>query len=158
MQSLKAKRAFPDSISAPTLEVVDSNDLDRVKAAEKNEERFERILREYGQALGRLSFGYERVASARDELMQEIALAIWQALPQFRESARSVHSFIALRTIAASRMYAGGGRSMPRSMNCRARISRSIQSHIPKKSWPERISGIDCARLCSGCRWSIGRL
>src|SRR5580704_8622866 len=93
VQSLKAKRAFPDSISAPTLEVVDSNDLDRVKAAEKNEERFERILREYGQALGRLSSGYERVASARDELMQEIALAIWQALPQFRGEC-SEHTFV----------------------------------------------------------------
>jgi RNA polymerase sigma factor (sigma-70 family) len=48
------------------------------------EDRFNRILREYGPALARLAFGYERVAGAREELTQEIALAIWQALPGFR--------------------------------------------------------------------------
>jgi RNA polymerase sigma factor (sigma-70 family) len=51
---------------------------------ETPEERFSRILREYGPALSRLAFGYERVAGVREELMQEIALAIWQALPHFR--------------------------------------------------------------------------
>jgi RNA polymerase sigma factor (sigma-70 family) len=48
------------------------------------EDRFNRILREYGPALARLAFGYEKVAGAREELTQEIALAIWQALPRFR--------------------------------------------------------------------------
>ncbi len=51
---------------------------------ETPEERFSRILSEYGPALSRLAFGYERLASVREELMQEIALAIWQALPHFR--------------------------------------------------------------------------
>ena len=51
---------------------------------ETPDERFSRILREYGPALSRLAFGYERVPSVREELMQEIALAIWQALPHFR--------------------------------------------------------------------------
>jgi RNA polymerase sigma factor (sigma-70 family) len=51
---------------------------------ETREHRFDRILREYGPALSRLAFGYERVASARDELTQDIALALWQALPHFR--------------------------------------------------------------------------
>jgi RNA polymerase sigma factor (sigma-70 family) len=46
--------------------------------------RFYRILREYGPALSRLAYGYEKAASVREELMQEIALALWQALPQFR--------------------------------------------------------------------------
>ena len=31
-----------------------------------------------------LAFSYEAVASVREELVQEIALAIWQALPRFR--------------------------------------------------------------------------
>jgi RNA polymerase sigma-70 factor (ECF subfamily) len=48
------------------------------------EDRFGRIIREYGPALSRLAFGYEKVASVREELTQEIALAIWQALPHFR--------------------------------------------------------------------------
>lgn len=34
--------------------------------------------------MSRLAYGYEKVASVREELTQEIALAIWQALPHFR--------------------------------------------------------------------------
>jgi RNA polymerase sigma factor (sigma-70 family) len=48
------------------------------------EDRFNRIMYEYGPALSRLAFGYEKVTGAREELTQEIALAIWQALPHFR--------------------------------------------------------------------------
>jgi RNA polymerase sigma factor (sigma-70 family) len=49
-----------------------------------NEDRFNRIMGEYGPALSRLAFGYEKAQGAREELTQEIALAIWQALPHFR--------------------------------------------------------------------------
>ncbi len=49
-----------------------------------SEDHFSRILREYGPALSRLAFGYEKVAGIREELVQEIVLAIWQALPHFR--------------------------------------------------------------------------
>jgi len=52
--------------------------------SETTEQRFDRILRLYGPALSRLAYGYEKVAGPRDELVQEIALAIWQALPHFR--------------------------------------------------------------------------
>ncbi len=48
------------------------------------EEQFDRILSEHGAAISRLAFGYETVASVREELVQEIALAIWQALAHFR--------------------------------------------------------------------------
>lgn len=48
------------------------------------ETQFDRILSEYGTAISRLAFSYERVASVREELEQEIALAIWQALAHFR--------------------------------------------------------------------------
>jgi RNA polymerase sigma factor (sigma-70 family) len=48
------------------------------------EDRFNRIMHELGPGLSRLAFGYEKVAGAREELTQEIALAIWQALPHFR--------------------------------------------------------------------------
>lgn len=48
------------------------------------EKQFDRILHEYGAAISRLAFSYEWVASIREELVQEIALAIWQALPHFR--------------------------------------------------------------------------
>jgi RNA polymerase sigma factor (sigma-70 family) len=48
------------------------------------EAQFARILSEYGAAISRLAFSYDAVAGAREELVQEIALAIWQALPHFR--------------------------------------------------------------------------
>lgn len=54
------------------------------RTIETREERFDRVLREFGPALSRLACGYEKVAGAREELVQEIALAIWQALPHFR--------------------------------------------------------------------------
>jgi RNA polymerase sigma-70 factor (ECF subfamily) len=45
---------------------------------------FERLLREHGAALERLAAAYEREPSDRQDLMQEIAFAIWRALPTFR--------------------------------------------------------------------------
>jgi RNA polymerase sigma factor (sigma-70 family) len=48
------------------------------------EHQFERILGEHGAAISRLAYCYEAVAGIREELTQEIALAIWQALPHFR--------------------------------------------------------------------------
>ncbi len=51
---------------------------------DNSEEKFNRIMQEFGPALSRLAYGYEKIASVREELTQEIALAIWQALPHFR--------------------------------------------------------------------------
>jgi RNA polymerase sigma factor (sigma-70 family) len=48
------------------------------------EQQFERILGEHGAAISRLAYSYETVAGIREELVQEIALAIWQALSHFR--------------------------------------------------------------------------
>jgi DNA-directed RNA polymerase specialized sigma24 family protein len=48
------------------------------------EERFERVLGEHGAAISRLAYSYEAVAGIREELVREIALAIWRALPHFR--------------------------------------------------------------------------
>jgi RNA polymerase sigma-70 factor (ECF subfamily) len=48
------------------------------------EAQFDRILGEHRAAISRLAFSYESLAGVREELVQEIALAIWQALPHFR--------------------------------------------------------------------------
>ena len=48
------------------------------------EQRFERILDEHGASISRLAYSYETVAGIREELVQEIAFAIWKALPHFR--------------------------------------------------------------------------
>lgn len=78
----KLKYDLGSTISAAGIEPFGDSVSENV--SEKNEARFDRILREHGPALSRLAFGYEKVAGTRDELMQEIALAIWQALPHFR--------------------------------------------------------------------------
>lgn len=48
------------------------------------EAQFDRIFNEHAAAISRLAFSYEAEASVREELVQEIALAIWQALAHFR--------------------------------------------------------------------------
>ncbi len=68
----------------PAAPKVDPRDRVNDNLSENPEDRFNRLMREYGPALSRLAFGYERVAGAREELTQEIALAVWQALPHFR--------------------------------------------------------------------------
>jgi RNA polymerase sigma factor (sigma-70 family) len=51
---------------------------------EQLEREFEHIWQEYGASLGRLASSYERDVSAREDLLQEVRLAIWVAMPRFR--------------------------------------------------------------------------
>jgi RNA polymerase sigma factor (sigma-70 family) len=46
--------------------------------------RYDQILRREGAALRRVAAAYEADAARREDLFQEICLAIWQALPRFR--------------------------------------------------------------------------
>ncbi len=48
------------------------------------EEQYDRILREQGAALRRVAASYEADPSRREDLFQEVCLALWQALPRFR--------------------------------------------------------------------------
>lgn len=50
-------------------------------------ERFSRLMEEYGVALRRLAGGYLSDSAGREDLFQEIALAIWTGLPGFRGEA-----------------------------------------------------------------------
>jgi RNA polymerase sigma factor (sigma-70 family) len=43
-----------------------------------------RIIRTYGDALSRLAWGYCRHASDHDDLVQDVLVALWRALPRFR--------------------------------------------------------------------------
>lgn len=51
------------------------------------EQRYDRILSEHGPALRRVAATYEADPARREDLFQEICLALWQALPRFREEA-----------------------------------------------------------------------
>lgn len=48
------------------------------------EKQYHRLLTEHGPALLRLAGSYTNTVSDRDDLLQEIALAIWRSLPGFR--------------------------------------------------------------------------
>jgi RNA polymerase sigma factor (sigma-70 family) len=48
------------------------------------EQRFNQLLAENGPVIGRIASSYARSFSDRDDLLQEIATGIWQALPTFR--------------------------------------------------------------------------
>jgi RNA polymerase sigma-70 factor (ECF subfamily) len=52
------------------------------------EERFETIASRWQPSLRRLCAGYERDEARREDLFQEILLALWQGLPGFREESR----------------------------------------------------------------------
>lgn len=59
------------------------SDLAAAERVER-ERTFDRLLAENGAALSRLAASYTNTAADRDDLAQEIALAIWRALPHFR--------------------------------------------------------------------------
>jgi RNA polymerase sigma-70 factor (ECF subfamily) len=45
---------------------------------------FDALLAAHGPSLSRLAASYVRGSGERDDLLQEIALAVWRALPRFR--------------------------------------------------------------------------
>lgn len=51
---------------------------------ETREARFDRLFREHGAGFARLASAYERDPHQREDLLQEIALAVWRALPAHR--------------------------------------------------------------------------
>lgn len=76
--------------------------------------RFERLLREYGAALERLTGVYERDAAERQDLMQEIAFAIWRALPRFRgESSERTFVYTIAHNQAVSHRWRSRRRDTP---------------------------------------------
>lgn len=49
------------------------------------EQRYAHVLAKYGPSLARLAASYTNSKSDRDDLLQDIGMAIWRALPEFRE-------------------------------------------------------------------------
>ena len=73
------------AIPPPAVGAVAPDDVSESREArEAREARLERLLREYGQPLARLCAAYERDASERDDLWQDVAFALWKALDGFR--------------------------------------------------------------------------
>lgn len=53
--------------------------------AENREARYLRLVSEHERAIRRLASSYERDVGRRQDLVQDIWLALWQALPGFRD-------------------------------------------------------------------------
>ncbi|GEM_PF-212519 len=62
-------------------------------SSEPRSSRHALVLREYGPGIARVAGGYTRTAAEREDLTQEVALAIWSALPRFRGEA-SLRTFV----------------------------------------------------------------
>ena len=55
--------------------------------------QYEALWQEFGPSLQRLVFSYEFLPQAREDLLQEILLALWIALPRFRGES-SLRTFV----------------------------------------------------------------
>lgn len=62
--------------------------------ADKGQPPFERIVAEHGALITRIAMSYEADPALREDLTQQILLAVWQALPSYRADA-SLKTFIA---------------------------------------------------------------
>ena len=58
-----------------------------------SDDTFDRIVRTYGEALSRVAWGYVDGSADHDDLLQDVLVAIWQALPRFRGEA-STRTFV----------------------------------------------------------------
>lgn len=61
--------------------------------ADSQDAVLQRVMREHGSMLARFAAGFERDRHQRDDLMQDIMIALWQALPSFRGEA-SLKTFV----------------------------------------------------------------
>lgn len=120
---------------------------DRMMDRTSLEQEFDRLLAADGPALARLAASYTNTPSDRDDLLQEIALAIWQALPTFRGEC-SVRTF--LFRIAHNRSIAYISR---RRANFPA--AGDAEAHDPR---PDPESGLAREQTAASLRSAIHRL
>lgn len=81
--------------------------------------RFQQLVSRYGPALQRLTLGYEASAEARRDLLQEVWVALWRALPSFEGRAslktwvfRVAHNVAASHVLRARRSGTSAWRSL----------------------------------------------
>lgn len=87
---------------------------------------FERIVADYGPLISRIAMTYEADPNLREDLVQQILLAVWQALPSFRADS-SLKTFIA--RIAQNRAISYVAREVRRPPT--AEVSETIEADAP---------------------------
>ena len=100
--------------------------------------QFEAIAGEHGAMIGRIARSYEANTARADELVQEILIAVWQALPGFR-GASTLRTFVARiahnRAISHVAREARGPRAVP--------LDDALPSSAPS---PEDVAAANSAR------------
>lgn len=112
---------------------------------EQLEREYEQLWRDYGASLGRLAASYELDVPAREDLLQEIRLAIWVALPRFRGES-SLRTF--LFRIAHNR-------ALTHVWRRRKTISfEDSEETVDMRAGPEAttIQNVNCSRLMRAIR------
>lgn len=112
------------------------------------EQRFDRLLEANGPALTRLAASYTKSISDRDDLLQEIAIAVWQALRRFRGEC-SERTF--LFRIAHNRSIAYLARSRARARDCGEEIE------VPDSA-PDPESGLEQEQRAARLRRAVHAL
>jgi RNA polymerase sigma factor (sigma-70 family) len=97
----------------------------------EQEERFAAILSEYDKPLQRLAFAYERDADLRRDLLQEIRLALWRALPTFRNEA-SERTFV--YRVAHNRALTQIAKRHPEQLSLSIALDRPDSSPDPEET------------------------
>lgn len=93
------------------------------------EQRYDRLLAEHGAALLRVAATYEADPHRREDLFQDICLALWRALPSFRgDASERTYAF----RIAHNRGLSYGWR--------RGRVSRAEGSPVDDETRPELLA------------------
>ena len=87
---------------------------------------FERIVAEHGPLISRIAMSYEADPTLREDLTQQIFLAVWQALPSYRADA-SLKTFIA--RIAQNRAISYVARAV--RLPPTAEMSERVETHEP---------------------------
>ena len=112
------------------------------------DETFDRLLAANGPALARLAASYTNTASDRDDLLQEIAIALWQALPRFRGEC-SERTF--LFRIAHNRAIA----HLARTRSQMAGAAGEVELHDPA---PDPEAGLEREERAERLRRAVHRL
>lgn len=98
----------------------------------------DQVIRAHGDALERVAWGYVDNASDRDDLMQEILMALWRALPRFRGEATE-RTFVF--RVAHNRALTHRFRRPPRG----ASLDEAVEVSDPSPS-PEALAAADQQR------------
>ena len=111
---------------------------------------FERIVADYGPLISRIAMSYEADPALREDLTQQIFLAVWQALPAFRADslAEDLHRPGRAEPLDLLRHQAGP----PAAARRAAGEARSRRRPIRKKARSRSTSARCCSKRPAACR------